>query len=494
MKRSFFAILLLPLMAPTLYAEVHLPNVLSDHAVLQRDARVRIWGWAAPGEKVEVTLGKEHESAKADATGSWETSLAAHPAGGPYEIVIAGANRITLKDILFGDVYIASGQSNMGYSFAGLTDSHMPHAKEVLAASTDPMLRVLKVPKAFSATEEKDQPTKWAVSSPEADAEFSLLGYLFGRAISDREHVPVGVIHASYGGTPAEAWVSADGIATAKDLQPVVARWNKQLDAEIARKSGPSAGTEDNKNIFAGPKHPNPPQWKASALYNAMIAPLSKYTIRGVVWYQGESSTDPDRAPYYATTFRTLITDWRALWKQGDFPFIFVQIASYMAPPAMSWGTVRDAQRRTLELPNTAMVVVYDTGMPHNPHAPEKQLAADRIVLAARALIYGEKVEWSGPLFESAKTEGTSMRVKFSHASGMMFKGGEAKGFEVAGADGKFVLATATIETDSVVVKAASVAAPVYVRYAWANFTDANLYNAAGLPAAAFLNIAPAAK
>jgi sialate O-acetylesterase len=491
---SLAASLLLP---SGLAAQVRVPNVLSDHAVLQRDRPARLWGWGRPGETIDIKIHDQHASAKVDASGRWQVFLRPETAGGPYELDIEGSSKIVLKDIDFGDVYFASGQSNMGYSFAGIQDSVMPHAREVLAAATDPNLRLLRIPKTFIGTPQQDQPTKWAQSSPQSASEFSLLGYLFGRAISDREHIPVGIIQAAYGGTPVEAWVSAGALADAPELKDALAEWSTQIDLKKvpgdAPLAQPAAVVETvpesvDKPKARGPQH-HPGNWAASALFNAMVAPVTNYTIKGVIWYQGESSADPTRALAYSDVFDRLIVDWRKQWDEPDFPFIYVQLSSYMAAPNMSWGTVRDAQRRALSVPNTAMAVTYDIGFPHNPHPPLKQLTADRIVLAARALVYGEKVESSGPLFEQAKREGSGMRVSFTHAEGLQGRDGTIKGFDIAGADGNFIPATAAVNGNTVIVASPSVPDPRYVRYAWANFTDANLYNGAALPAAAFTSV-----
>jgi sialate O-acetylesterase len=463
-------------------AQVKLPNVFSDHGILQRDMPVRVWGSAAPGESVVVKIHGQEARSKASADGKWTVWLKPEAAGGPYALEVDGTNRIVLKDVLYGDVYLASGQSNMGYSFAGIQNSKMPHADQVLAAAADKNLRLLKVPKDFASTPRDNQPAKWAQSSSESAAEFSLLGYLFGRAISDREHVPVGIIHASYGGTPAEAWMSPEGLAAAMDLQAAEAVWKSQMTKDPNAKAG-----AENGIVFASGVRLNPPQWGASAEYNAMIAPLTGYTIKGVVWYQGESSSDPTRAKIYGATFAALIEDWRKIWGEGDFPFLWFQISSYgKSSPKADWGDVRDGQRRDLSLPNTAMAVTYDIGCVDNPHPPLKQQTADRMVLAARSLVYGEKVEWSGPLFAKAVQDGHGMRVSFAHTEGLKSYPGDLKGFEVAGADGKFVPATALIQGDGVVVSAPAVADPVTVRYAWANMSDANLYNKFNLPAATF--------
>ena len=231
--------------------------------------------------------------------------------------------------------------------------------------------------------------------------------------------------------------------------------------------------------------HPSPESWSPAGLYNGMVAPETAYTIKGAIWYQGETDSAPERAPMYHRLFPTLIKDWRAQWKQGDFPFLFVQISSYHSPGEI-WGVVRDAQRRTLSVADTGMAVSLDVGTPDNVHPPDKQTVGARLALAARAMVYGEKTEYSGPLYRQTTTEGSALRVWFDHAEGLRSKGTQVEGFEVAGEDHRFVPATAKIEGESVVVRSPDITAPLFVRYAWQNVTPANLYNQADLPASTF--------
>src|SRR6185437_5661411 len=231
--------------------------------------------------------------------------------------------------------------------------------------------------------------------------------------------------------------------------------------------------------------HPEETSWLPGALFNGMIAPITPYSIKGVIWYQGETDSAPATAPIYERSFSTMIGDWRSHWKEGNFPFLFVQISSYRSP-GENWGMVRDQQRRTLAVSNTAMAVTLDVGTPDNVHPPDKQTVGARLAVAARAMVYGEAVDYSGPMFRQATQDGAGMRVWFDHAQGLTAKGGELIGFEIAGADKQFVSATATIDGSSVEVRNTAVKNPEYVRYGWQNVTHANLYNAAGLPASTF--------
>src|SRR5208283_4557514 len=254
----------------------------------------------------------------------------------------------------------------------------------------------------------------------------------------------------------------------------------KDQEAQIAK------AKEEGKPAPQFPWHADLRSWMPSALYNGMISPLTPYPIRGVIWYQGESNAGPERAPTYNHLFESMIRDWRSQWNIGDFPFLFVQIANWKAGPDSMWPTVRDAQRRTLQLKNTGMAVAIDIGNPDNIHPTNKQDVAHRLGLAARAIAYGETLEFSGPLYRLNSIEGSSLRVAFTHGAGLVAKGGELRGFDVAGADHKFVSAKATIDHDSVVVTNPAVVSPVYVRYGWDSNPDCNLYNAAGLPASPF--------
>ena len=233
------------------------------------------------------------------------------------------------------------------------------------------------------------------------------------------------------------------------------------------------------------PWHPDEISWRPGALFNGMIAPITPYSIKGVIWYQGESDSAPATAPIYAKSFSTMIGDWRSHWKEGNFPFLFVQISSYHSP-GEQWGVVRDQQRRTLAVSNTAMAVSLDVGTPDNVHPPDKQTVGARLAVAARGMVYGEAVDYSGPLFRQATKDGSAMRVWFDHATGLQSKGGALAGFEVAGADRQFVPATAVIHGESVEVTSDQIKTPEYVRFGWGNVTAANLYNGAGLPASTF--------
>jgi sialate O-acetylesterase len=338
-----------------------------------------------------------------------------------------------------------------------------------------------------------DVSATWTECNPATAAEFSAVAYFFGREINQKEKVPVGLIDTTWGGTPIESWISLMGISEDAGLMPLFrsralfARDLADTPAMLAReKREHDAAVAANQPPPEPRWHPQQASWQPAALFNGMIAPETRYTIKGVIWYQGEANSDPERAPLYVKSFPALIGDWRREWAQGNFPFLYVQISNFYSPDE-DWGTVRDAQRRTLFVANTGMAVTLDIGTKDNVHPPDKQTVGARLALVARATVYGEReLEYSGPLFREATTEGSAMRVWFDHAESGLTSHGAPAGFEIAGEDGKFVPASAKIDGSTVVVQAAGVSHPRVVRYGWASWTDANLFNKDNLPASTF--------
>ncbi len=480
-------------------AEVSLPSFLGDHMVIQRNQPVHLWGMADPGEAITVEFRGNHASTKADELGRWSLHLPQGEAGGPFPLTIQGKNTIEWNDILVGDVWVASGQSNMEFQIAQSTwdNSGVQNWKQVIADANVPNLRIISIGKKFSEYPKADAASSgWSVCTPTSVANFSAVGYFFARNIMEHEHVPMGVMEADWGGTPAEAWTSLDALSADTALMPVFSARAKTMDKEttliLQQKTAIQAAAQakaQGKTPAPIPWHPDPDSWAPAGLYNAMIAPLVPLPIRGVIWYQGESNTDATRAPVYEHLFSTMIQDWSARWNQGDFPFLYVQIAGFNYQD--EWAEVRDAQRRVLSLPNTGMAVTVDiTGDPDNVHPKDKLDVGNRLALWALDISYGEHVEDSGPLFLHAVSEHKHMRVQFDHASGgLVVHGQQLKGFEVAGADEKFVPAQATIVKDNVVASSTDVSKPKYVRYGWASSPDCNLFNQAGLPASPFTSI-----
>ncbi len=475
-------------------AEVRLPSIFADHMVVQRNLPVHVWGTAAPNETVSVTFRDETKNTATDALGRWSLYLKPGTAGGPFSMMVRGANTITLEDVLVGDVWIASGQSNMEFPMVGWMNRGVNNEKAEIAAANYPQIRLLDIETRSSDYPLGDEAIRqaWSACTPATVASFSAVGYFFARDLQEHEHVPIGVIDATWGGTIAEAWTSLDALSANASLMPVFA-WRAQLmdalptvllqqkqeqqEIENAKAAG--------KPIPEFPWRPDPASWKPAGLYNAMIAPLTPFAIKGVIWYQGESNGDPIAVPIYGELFKTLIQDWRHQWAQGDFPFLFVQLANWN--PGATWPELREQQTEALSLKNTGMAVAVDVGDPDNIHPQDKQDVASRLSLAARAIAYGEPIEYSGPMFRQVTEEGHSLRVWFDHAGdGLTSKNGSLRGFEVAGVDQKYFPAQATIHGDAVLVSSPSVAAPVSVRYGWAANPDCNLYNGANLPASPF--------
>jgi sialate O-acetylesterase len=498
---------LLPLLAlllslTSLYAhgEVRLPKMLSSHMVLQRERPIHLWGWADPGEQVSVSLHGASVTAKADDLGHWSLYLPPEKAGGPYSLTISGSNSITLDDVLIGDVWFASGQSNMELPLAGFPgNAALQNGEEEIRNASQPNLRLLHVGLKASPYPLQDiqgdsaNASGWTLCTPETATSFSAVAYFFGREIAAKEHVPIGLIDSSWGGTPAEAWVSMGSLGADASLMPVFSEWAyKSRDHEdfsamiAAEKREDDAAKAANQPLPKHSWHPNLDSWAPAGLYNGMVAPLVNYPIKGVIWYQGESNSDNRRASLYERLFPALIADWRRQWREGDFPFLFVQLANFKSTPLETWAILREAQRRTLALTNTGMAVTIDIGNPDNVHPADKQDVGARLALAARAVAYGEHVEASGPMYRQTSVDGSALRVWFDHADGLVAKGGALTGFEVAGDDGKFVTADAQIDGQSITVSSGSVKSPKYVRYGWENSPVLNLYNSAGLPASPF--------
>lgn len=636
MSRSAYLALIILLHSFVLIGQVKLPRIISDGAILQRDTELKIWGWASAGETVELTLHKKKFKTQADASGHWTIKLPKQPAGGPFEMTIKGKNQITLKNILFGDVWFCSGQSNMVHQ---MNIHDVTYAKDIAEANY-PEIRQFLVPTRtnLQSAEADLQGGSWQEAIGENVRPFSAVAYFFAKKLYEKYHVPIGLINASVGGTPIEAWTSEEGLkdfteviktiqqnkdtayvnavnrtaaAAAykpkqetdlgllanpkwyevtyqpkgwrsinipgywedqglKDLNGVV-WYRKEIDVPVAmtgkiakvflgrivdadvlyingkqvgnttyqypqrRYSLPADVLKPGKNIFVikvtnqagkggfvpdkpyclftdkdtidlkgywqykvgdvfAPRPPGPPsialQNQPTALYNAMVAPLTQYTIKGILWYQGESNAG--RPEEYARLLPALITDWRNKWKQPNTPFIYAQLPGFMEynylPSESNWAKLRESQRKALSVPNTAMTVNIDLGEWNDIHPDNKKDVGERMALAALKIAYQENIVYSSPIFKEATIEGNQITISFNHTgSGLIINDGETlREFAVAGADKKFVWANAKIEEDKVIVWHDTISNPVYVRYAWADNPDVNLYNKEGLPASPF--------
>ena len=480
-------------------SEVRLPHVISDHAVLQRGAPIHLWGWAAPGAHLKAHFHDQTVPGEVNSFGTWSLYLAPESAGGPYTLTITGDGTETkVDDLLVGDVWFASGQSNMEFPLNGFVGSAtLKNGPQEIAAATNPKLRLLLVGQKVSDFPLGDSTGSWTTCTPETAATFSAVAYFFGREIAAKEDVPIGLIDSAWGGTPADSWVSMDTLGTNAQLLPAFAaralfaneltnvdlqkaEERREIDAaKAAGKSAPQFGW-----------HPFDGSWVPAGIYNGMVAPFTPYSLKGFLWYQGESNSGHERAPFYRTLFPALIEDWRMHFAQGNLPFLYVQISSFNSP-GENWGTIRDAQRRTLSVANTAMAVTLDIGQQDNVHPPDKQTVGARLALAARAMVYGEPVAYRSPLFRQATTEtqpdgSTALRVWFDNAEKLNAQGKPVTGFELAGEDRHYIPANSRLEGTTVVVSAPNLSHPVYVRYGWKGYFDTNLFNAAGLPASTF--------
>ncbi|MBN9122755.1 MAG: hypothetical protein J0I06_27050 [Planctomycetes bacterium] len=491
-------------------AEVKLPPVLSSHMVLQRDAQVPIWGTAAPEEKVTVKFRGQERTATADKTGKWLVKLDALKAGGPDKLTVTGTNTVTLDDVLVGEVWVGSGQSNMQGSVAGYVKGDPGLAK--LAAGAYPKVRLSK------------SGGKWQEANEQSVNGFSAILFAFGVGLQKELDVPVGLMVGAVGGTPSGYWLSEEAYRSDDACKAVVKKFAETYDLEKAKAAHAAAlkkweaaaeqAKKDGKNPPAKPSAPvaaGESAGKIGNLYAAHVRPMQPFAIRGVLWDQGESGTAINGVDQY-TLMGALIHGWRKEWGQGDFPFVYVQkpsgggCAFDPADPVTSQGekfaplpkavpndgAYRETHVRIMTYPNTFMATSSDLGP--GVHPTNKSGYGARSARVALGGVYGKKVEIYGPVYKSHKADGEKVRVAFDHAGqGLAFKHGEKlQGFAVAGADGKFEWADATIEGNEVVLTSAKVTKPVAVRYAWANQHPwANLFNRDGLPALPFRTDGP---
>ena len=450
------------LAAPAVQAEVMLNSLFSDHMVLQQQANVPVWGRARPGETVTVSFKKQIVKTTADAVGKWLVKLAKEPAGGPYSLRVAGDNTLLISDVQVGEVWLCSGQSNMERQL-GPRPPQLPLVawEQERDAANYPLIRQYTVPQKYAPEKLEDAHGSWKVCSPQTVIDFTAVGYFFAKNLYNERKVAIGILNSSLGGTPAEDWMSESALAATPELAGFVSNYAASM------------------NLGQG-WHPTGEQ--LSGLYNGMISPLLPYALKGVAWYQGESNNG--RADQYGATLAALIGNWRQDFNQGNFPFLIVQIAPYKGTrPELRDGQLDVARR----VPNTALIVTTDCGDANDIHPPHKQPIGERLARAARALAYGEKIEYSGPLYQALSAKGNKLALRFSHTdSHLLAKNGPLKGFTIAGEDKQFVPATAIIQGKTILVYSDQVKHPVAVRYGWSDVPDGNLYNAAGLPATPF--------
>ena len=529
--------LALSLASHSALADVKMPAIFGDHMVLEDQLPVPVWGTADPGEAVTVTLGGESTKATAGSDGKWEVKLPAMPPSpNPVTMTVTGKNTLTFQDVLIGEVWVCSGQSNMEFALAG---AH--NARTELPKANDPQLRLFLVAKKDAHLPVADVVGKWELCTPTTVARFSAVGYFFGKDLRAKLNRPVGLIGTYWGGTQAEAWTSIEGLGKEPTLTHYVDRW-KQIDTKYSQAEAgyPAAQSAYAKAMAdwnakygkdyaaamnqwktdaaqaaqagkAAPPRPAPAvampqkpvdpeggQGAPAALYDGMVAPIVPYAIRGAIWYQGEANAG--RAEEYRTLFPAMIKDWREKWDEGAFPFLFVQLAGFHADDTENWPKLRDAQLATLSLPETGMATAVDIGLPGNIHPMDKMDVGNRLALWAEHVAYGEDIVYSGPIFKDVTKEGSGLKVQFEDVGGGLQIGqapwvgpgapalptDHLVGFEMAGADGQWKPADAKIDGDAVVVSSPDVPSPAEVRYDWKSYPEGNLYNKEGLPASPF--------
>jgi sialate O-acetylesterase len=530
---------------PTVHAELRLPAQFSDRMILQREMAVPVWGTGTAGETITVEFADQTKTATVGPDGKWQVKLDAMPASSESREFHVKSPGTTLKfaDVLVGDVWLASGQSNMDSPLSSGS------AAEALPTANDPLLRFFKVTKTVAAEPVFEPKGQWQATTPENAKGFSAVAYFFAQEIRRTQNVPVGVFNAAWGGTPVQTWMSLESIRREPAIAKTLTDWETALAQHLSVKDKPelmaayladmkdwetnvmpawkAAQKAHNAEMDAAraaghppkpgpkPERPEPvvpdpiampaPSKRPSTptvSFNGMIAPLVPYALKGVIWYQGEA--DGSKGPQYRVWFPRLIEGWRAAWGQGDFPFLYVQLPGNGSDPVpvASSGTpfLREAQAEALKLPNTGMAVTIDIGDPKDVHPDNKRFTGARLALVGRRLAYAEKIVASGPRYESSSIEASVVKLRFQDTGGGLVIGqapwvatgntplptDKLTGFFISGSDQKWIAAEAVIEGDTVKVSSPQVPAPVAVRYAWANSPRANLYNREGLPAGPF--------
>ena len=526
----------------SVFAEVKINPLFTDNMVLQRDMKVPVYGTADNGEKVTVEIKGEissksgmlkiHQKLVTTAKdGKWKASFKPMKAGGPYTITISGENKIVLKNVLVGDVWICGGQSNMYWSLKALK------GEEIINSSRNRNIRLMMIAITGEDAPSKNVPIEksyngsWQECGPEYSVEFSAVGYFFGKKLQQELGVPIGLIRSCVGGTSAELWTSKEVLGrdpAFKDIikksktekkvtmEEAMAKYEKQLEKynerieKLKEKHGKDFRKvfkrlkKKKKGQYSSPKKPKASHLvkRVSALYYGMICPLQPFAIKGVIWYQGEGNSRPhDRALQYRKLFPAMIKNWRDDWGQEDFPFLFVQLAAFRKmnpePEDASWSWLQEAQTKTLSLKNTGMALAIDAGEERNIHPKKKKIVGDRLVFSALKVAYNQENTSPGPMYAGMKVQGSKIVISFKNTGkGLVAKdvtldtykvsGKELKGFAICGKNRKFEWAKAEIKGGTVIVLSDTVKHPVAVRYAWARFPICNLYNKDGFPAVPF--------
>lgn len=475
-------------------ARLRLPALMTDNMVLQQQQDVQLWGWDAPGKRIQVQTSWNGRSvfSVCDGKGKWAATVHTGKAGGPYAITIKGSeDSAVVRNVALGEVWLASGQSNMEFPMAkdkGWRTGVLNYELEIPKADY-PMIRMIDVPNVVSDTMRADFDGRWEICTPASAGAFSGVAYFYAKELFEKTGFPVGIINATWGGTPAESWTRREALAADPQLRQILTEYDSvtahwpEISA-VYREASAKRKADTSGHKPPAPKEPIGPSHNKSPykLYNGMIAPLIPYALRGVIWYQGESNAE--RAIQYRRLFPAMIANWRADWKTPGLPFYFVQIAPHKSQNP--W--IREAQLMTYRaVPSTGMVVTTDVGDSADIHPRNKETVGKRLSLWALQNEYGVKgLTVSGPLYRGMQRKGGEITLQFDFATGLRAEGGELKDFMIAGADQVFVPATARIAGDKIIVSNITIPDPVAVRFAWSKVPHPNLFNAAGLPASPF--------
>ncbi len=497
LKSRLLILLTLASAALTAQADVTVPALFGDHMVFQREQSNPVWGKASPGEAVTVSVDSQSKTATADDQGNWKVELDPLPVGGPYTLTIKGNNTLTFTDVLSGEVWICSGQSNMGWPVKRENFGQLE-----MASANYPQIRLISVPAKGTQEPQFTFKGQWEVCSPETVGNFSAVGYLFGKRLYNTLDVPIGLIDNAWGGSSVEAWLPREKFDVDEYHAKLLKDWDTRMASytdetfkqEIADWEAKTAEWKANGSKGRAPRKPRDPRierHRPANIYNGELVSTIGYGIRGVIWYQGESNAG--RAYYYGTSFPLMIETWREEWDQGDFPFYWVQLADFQAekdePGDSSWAELREAQSKALALPNTGQAVIIDVGEGRDIHPRNKQVVANRLALLALANDYGYDFAAQSPTYESMDVEDGKVTLTFDNIDQGLytFDVDEPIGFSIAGEDQKFVWAKAKVTgKNTIEVWSDEVSDPVAVRYAWATNPVANVQDRNGLPLTPF--------
>ncbi len=503
-KNLAFILLNLMLLQSVSFAEIRLPSIINSNMVIQQNTNIPIWGWADPGEKININADwlKRDTSIIANEKGEWMVKLKSPAAGGPFTITLTGKNEIVLDNVLSGEVWFASGQSNMAMAL-----ERCNNAEEEIATANYPEIRLFHVERTSASELQSDCRGTWQETTPESAKDFSGVAYFFARKIYKQLNVPIGVISANKGGSLAEAWMPVKVIESDAELSLIFDMWRKielaypeaerkyskeldvwQNEKELAQLTGipqPPKPAMSNTVHMMSREHKRP-----GALYNAMVAPIIPFAIKGAIWYQGESNVD--RPIQYRKLFQSLLTNWWEEWDIGEFPFYFVQIAPFRYNENLENASLlREAQMMALSLPNTGMIVTTDVGNIDDIHPKNKQDVGKRLALMALANTYGfDDLVFSGPLYKFMEIEENNIRLHFDNTgSGLICNTDSLTDFEIAGSNKKFIKARAIIDGKTLVVYSDEIINPIAVRFGWSIISVPNFFNKEGLPAAPFRTV-----